>query len=237
MLNVNKIFTEVIQMKFNLTITDMNEEEFTSVYHAIHTPKGDNDTVVTEPSDETINFDVDGLQWDARIHSSNHKINSDGRWQRRRGVSDVEFNNIKNELLGVTPEPVAPVVAPVVAPTPVEPHVIPMTVAPVVAPAPIAPEPQVVPMTVQPVVAPSAEFMAAIAQPVTPEINADTLYQTMFEKIKVGLANQTLKPNDIQNILTALNATLGASYPTIAAAKGNVDALQFAINELTVRGL
>lgn len=229
-------------MKFNLTITDMSEEEFTNLFTNINckpviepvlqTIVSNSDTPVTEPSDETINFDVDGLQWDARIHSSNHKINSDGRWQRRRGVSDVEFNKVKNELLGVQ-EPVAPVVAP--EPTPV------------VAPTQLAVENQFTPQ----VVAPGAEFMAAIAQPVapvapvapaltpvvTPEINADTLYQTMFEKIKVGLANQILKPNDIQNILTALNATLGASYPTIAAAKDNVDALQFAINELTVRGL
>lgn len=226
-------------MKFNLTITDMNEEEFANLFTNINCKPviepvlqkvvSNSDTPV-EPSDETINFDADGLQWDARIHSSNHKMNSDGRWQRRRGVSDVEYNKIKNELLGiVTPEPVAPVapiVTPVVAPAP----------TPVVAPTQLAVENQFTPQ----VVAPSAEFMAAIAQPVAPvapEINADTLYQTMFEKIKVGLANQTLKPNDIQNILTALNATLGASYPTIAAAKDNIDALQFAINELTVRGL
>lgn len=211
-------------MKFNLTITDMSEEEFANLFTNINCkPTITEKPEEVEPSEETINFDADGLQWDARIHSSNHKINSDGRWQRRRGVSDVEFNKVKNELLGITP---------VVAPEPV---------TPVVAPTQLAVENQFAPQ----VVAPSAEFMAAIAQPVapaptpvvTPEINADTLYQTMFEKIKVGLANQTLKPNDIQNILTALNATLGASYPTIAAAKGNVDALQFAINELTVRGL
>lgn len=222
-------------MKFNLTITDMSEEEFANLFTNINC-KPTIDVVSTEqpeevePSDETINFDADGLQWDARIHSSNHKMNSDGRWQRRRGVSDIEYNKIKNELLGiVTSEPIARVVVPT------------QPVTPVVAPTQVAVENQFTPQ----VVAPSAEFTAAIAQPVaptptpvvTPEINADTLYQTMFEKIKVGLANQTLKPNDIQNILTALNATLGASYPTIAAAKDNVDALQFAINELTVRGL
>lgn len=214
-------------MKFNLTITDMSDEDFNRVVKQLNMPL-EGDIVIKSSINEEVSVsdttvDADGLQWDARIHSSNHKMNSDGRWQRRRGVSDVEFNNVKNELLGITPEP-----------TPVAP----------VTPTQLAVENQFTPQ----VVAPSAEFMAAIAQPVapvvptptpvvTPEINVDTLYQTMFEKIKVGLANQTLKPNDIQNILTALNATLGASYPTIAAAKGNVDALQFAINELTVRGL
>lgn len=204
-------------MKFNLTITDMTEEEFSKVYHAVHLPTDDNvmsnsDTPV-EPSDETINFDTDGLQWDARIHSSNHKINSDGRWQRRRGVSDEEYNRIKNELLGV----VAPVTLAV------DNSFTPQVVAPV-APEPVIYTPTPVPTPVAPV-APE------------PVINADTLYQTMFQKLQVGLANQMLKPNDIQNILNGINVAFNASYTTIAAIKGNVDALQFAINELVTRGL
>ena len=59
----------------------------------------------------------------------------------------------------------------------------------------------------------------------------------MFQKLQVGLANQMLKPNDIQNILNGINVAFNASYTTIAAIKGNVDALQFAINELVTRGL
>lgn len=215
-------------MKFNLTITDMTEEEFANVFRAVHTPTGDQsvtETVEVSNSD-TPETDTDGLHWDARIHSSNHKINSDGRWQRRRGVSDAEYEKVKAELLGVVLAPVTLAVdnsftPQVVAPAPVAPVVPePVIYAPTPAPAaPVAPEPTPAPAAPEPV------------------INADTLYQTMFQKLQVGLANQTLKPNDIQNILNGINITFGASYTTIAAIKGNVDALQYAINELVTRGL
>lgn len=205
-------------MKFNLTITDMNEEEFAKVFKAVHVPTGNNvvsePVEVTEASDETINFDIDNLPWDARIHSSNHKINSDGRWQRRRGVSDDEFNKVKNELLGV-PNIIAPapVEAPVVAPAPVE--------APVIAPAPIAPT--------TPTPAPAA--------PVVPEINADLLYQTMFKKLQAGLGNSTLKGNDIKNLLDSTNAQFGLQCQNMTQFKDNIPAIQYIINDLTVRGL
>lgn len=225
-------------MKFNLNITDMNEEEFAKLFASINIPCKTEVAVVPEepveqPVEDPIIADVDGLQWDARIHSSNHKINSDGRWQRRRGISDEEFNRVKNELLGVQ-EPVAevaPVEAPVVAPntvavttgtvTPVAPDTV--VIAPVVAPAPIAPTP----------VAP----VAPIAPEPTPVIDSAVLYQTMFEKIKVGMNNQKVGPNDIKKLVEAVNTQFGLQYTTLAQVKDNIPALQFVINDLTARGL
>lgn len=221
-------------MKFNLNITDMNEEEFAKLFANINVPCKTEVAVVPEetveqPVEDPIIADVDGLQWDARIHSSNHKINSDGRWQRRRGVSDEEFNRVKNELLGVQ-EPVAEV-APVVAPntvavttgtvTPVSPDTV--VIAPVVAPAPVAPTP----------IAP----VAPIAPEPTPVIDSAVLYQTMFEKIKVGMNNQKVGPNDIKTLVEAVNAQFGLQYTTLAQVKDNIPALQFVINDLTARGL
>lgn len=219
-------------MKFNLTITDMNEEEFAKVFKAVHVPTGNNvvsePVEVTEASDETINFDIDNLPWDARIHSSNHKINSDGRWQRRRGVSDDDFNKVKNELLGV-PNIIAPapVEAPVVAPVQLAvdnqfaPQVIAPEPTPVVAPAPIAP---------------TTQTPAPVA-PVVPEINADLLYQTMFKKLQAGLGNSTLKGNDIKNLLDSTNAQFGLQCQNMTQFKDNIPAIQYIINDLTVRGL
>lgn len=219
-------------MKFSLNITDMNEDEFAKIFSSINCNPTIQPVLVTSsevsdsdivPSEETVNYDVDGLQWDARIHSSNHKINSDGRWQRRRGVSDVEFNRIKNELLGVQ-EPV--VEAPVVAPTPV---------APVVAPAPVVLDP-VAPVT--PVVAPApvAPVQAPVVEP-TPAIDSAVLYGTMFEKIKAGLANQKVGPNDIKALLDAVNTQFGKQYTNITMIAGDIPALQFVINNLVTRGL
>ena len=162
-------------MNFNLTITDMTEDEFARLFANIKCDKSiepdmpESDTPV-EPLEDPIVADKDGLPWDARIHSSNHQMTAKGIWQRRRGVSDEEFNAVKNELLGVQ-EPVAPVVAPVVAPAPVAPmspelaavnHTL-YTPAPVVAPEPIP--------------APAVEPVSA---PVTPVVDSAVLYQTMF---------------------------------------------------------
>lgn len=92
------------------------------------------DEVINEPTGDTMDFDKEGLPWDERIHSSNHKLTAQGVWQRRRDISDEVYNSVKAELLGKweAAEPVtenAPIPAPI--PEPVQ--------APVVAPAPVAP--------------------------------------------------------------------------------------------------
>lgn len=221
-------------MKFNLNITDMTAEEFATVFASINIPNKITieptlvtkaESEVTEASDETINFDVDNLPWDARIHSSNHKINSDGRWQRRRGVSDVEFNKVKNELLGVQ-EPVvapAPVEPTITAQAPVEPHVIPMTVQPVVAPTAVPPY---VPTPVAPVVAPAPE----------PVIDSNVLFQTIVEKVKNGFAQQKIAPNDLHELVARTNTQFGTACHDVTGFKDNIPALQFIIDDLTVRG-
>lgn len=226
-------------MKFNLNITDMNEEEFAKLFANINCNPTIQPVLVTkveeepveQPVEDPIIADVDGLQWDARIHSSNHKINSDGRWQRRRGISDEEFNRVKNELLGVQ-EPVTPaqpeIVPPVtVAQTPMGEYSAVAPIAPVVAPAPIP----------APIVPTPAAPVAPIAPEPTPVIDSAVLYQTMFEKIKVALNNGKFKANDVQNLVAAINAQFGTQYQSLYLIKDNIDALQFVINDLTARGL
>lgn len=222
-------------MKFNLNITDMSAEEFAELFASINCkPEIQPVLVATSeetpdmPKTDTPEIDNDGLHWDARIHSSNHQMTAKGVWQRRRGISDEEFNKVKNELLGVQ-EPVAQVepeiVPPVtVAQTPMGEYSTVAPVAPVVAPAPI-PAP-VAPVAPEPVQAPAA-----------PVIDTAVLYQTMFDKIKNGMANGLVKPNDIQNLVAAINAQFGTQYQTLALIKDRADALQFVINDLTTRGL
>lgn len=200
-------------MKIDLTITDMNPEEFAQIFTKINgvepvvsktditevnMPKTD----ITE-SVEPDAVDKDGLHWDARIHSSNHKMNADGRWQRRRGISDAEFESVKNELLGVQ-APVAPV-------------------APVIVPAPLA--------APEPVVAP-----APVAEP-APVADSAVLYNTMFEKLRIGMTNGKIAANDIQNLVIALNSQMGTQYQSLAIIKDDIPALQFVINNLVARGL
>lgn len=231
-------------MKFNLTITEMNEEEFAQVAKTFNiAPSAEvskidtTDIILTnepvegdfeEPAPYEPAYDKNGLPWDARIHSSNHKLTDKGVWQRRRGVSDIEFENVKNELLGVQ-APVAPV-APVVAPAPlaVEP------VAPVVAQpvAPTAPVAQPAAPT-----APIAQPVAPIAPVAQPAADANSLFQVMFEKVKQGMAAGVFKANDVQALVAAVNIQFGTQYQTLASVKDNAEVLQFIINDLNSKGL
>lgn len=231
-------------MKFNLTITEMNEEEFAHLAKTFNiAPRAEvseNDIVLTnepvegdfeEPAPYEPAYDKNGLPWDARIHSSNHKLTDKGVWQRRRGITDIEFERVKNELLGVQ--------APVVAPEPVvsEPTA---PIAPVaqVQPQVMAPTPLVTPDIYAPQVAQPVAPVAQttpIAQPMAPDANV--LFQTMFEKIKQGMASGTFKANDVQALIAAVNIQFGTQYQTLASVKDNAEVLQFIINDLNSKGL
>ena len=231
-------------MKFNLTINDLTLEEFAELFANINckpviqptmqvkVSETDNtDGVLTdvEPGDDTINFDKDGLPWDARIHSSNHQITAKGVWQRRRGISDEEYNRVKNELLGIQ-EPELPVIE---QPVPLSPELAAVNHT-LYTPAPVTPAP----LTATPITPAPVEPVAPIA-PIapTPVIDNAVLYQTMFDKIKNGMASGVVKANDIQNLVAAINAQFGTSYQTLALIKDDTSALQFVINDLTTRGL
>lgn len=251
-------------MKYTLTITDMNDEEFARVANAFNiTPcveVSKNDIVLTDepivPVEEPVlhgpAYDKNGLPWDERIHSSNHKMTDKGVWQRRRGITDIEFERVKNELLGLAPEPTAPI-APV-APTPlaVEPQ---QVVTPVVAPTQLVVDNQFVPQAVapeiyaQPVAQPQAPVTNEIypnvapvafatgAQPATAQPDVTILFKTMFDKVKAGMAAGVVKANDVRDLITAVNTQFGTQYQTLAAINDNVAALQFVINDLVSKGL
>lgn len=67
--------------------------------------------------DVTGKVDADGLPWDERIHSSNKKMTAKGVWVRRRGLTDLQFDEIAAQLKGG--EPVSPYIPPAIpAPQP-----------------------------------------------------------------------------------------------------------------------
>lgn len=45
-----------------------------------------------------VDVDVDGLPWDERIHASTKTKTADGRWKKKRGVSDDVKAQVENEL-------------------------------------------------------------------------------------------------------------------------------------------
>ena len=203
--------------------------------------------VINELAGDTMDFDKEGLPWDERIHSSNHKLTAQGVWQRRRGVSDEVYNSVKAELLGKweAAEPITvednnphlettilapsfePVQAPVVAPSPVAPA----APAPVQAFTPVQ-QPQA------PVVAPAPVAPAPVAAPVqAPAAPAQSTFETFSSKLQYALANKLIEANYMQGVLNTVNATFGTSYQGMFEMRDNENAMQFVINELAKKGI
>lgn len=188
------------------------------------------DDVVEEPSGDTMDFDKEGLPWDERIHSSNHKLTAQGVWTRRRGITDEVYNAVKGELLGKW-EAAEPVQAPVVAPAPVAP-------APVQAPATPAPVQAFVPVQQPqaPVAAPAPAPVAPapVQAPATP---APSTFETFSNKLQYALANKLIEANYMQGVLNTVNATFGTDYKGMFEMRDNENAMIFVINELAKKGI
>lgn len=239
-------------MKFNIEITDLNEASV--VLAALQALKGSAAPVAMPMAEAPVadlpaaapvetgaglpDVDKDGLPWDERIHSSNHKLNADGRWQRRRNVDDTLYVQVKSELLG-TPAPVEPV-API-APTPLpdfQPTPLTMgqsdlgTITPVQPAAP----------SEQPVIAPTViptgvEPSPVVSEQSLPEKSADDLYTEMFAKLQKAFQTKQIDANYIQNTLTTLNAMFGKNWTGLGEIKSDVNALKFVIEQLTKEGM
>lgn len=57
-------------------------------------------------------IDADRVPWDSRIHSVNRTLTDDGRWRRKRGVSDEEHKRVTEELLQARGEQQQPATGP-----------------------------------------------------------------------------------------------------------------------------
>lgn len=190
--------------------------------------------VIEEPTGDTMDFDKEGLPWDERIHSSNHKLTAQGVWQRRRGVTDEVYNAVKAELLGKW-EAAEPVQAPVVAPAPIPAPAF----EPVQAPAPVA-APAFVPVQQPqaPVVAPAPIVAPApVAAPVAPAAPAPSTFETFSSKLQYALANKLIEANYMQGVLNTVNATFGTDYKGMFEMRDNENAMIFVINELAKKGI
>ena len=182
---------------------------------------------------DVLTVDKEGLPWDERIHSSNHQMTAKGVWQRRRGITDEEYNRVKTELL-------APItLSPIEEPAPVAPVTSIESVIPYAPVAPQAPVTSVAPAYdfVNNAVA-SVESIVPQAAPVVPVAeDPEALYNRMFEQLRNGLQAKVLDANFMQNVIAGVNATFGTSYQGAAELRGNAQALSYVINELVKKGL
>lgn len=196
----------------------------------------------TEPVESVNNvltLDKEGLPWDERIHSLNRQMTAKGVWQRRRGISDEEYNRVKVELLA----PIA--LSPVEKPAPVAPVTSVESVIPYASAAPQAPAEPIVPQASAAPAAPAYDFVNNAAAPVEPAIpqaapvaeDPEALYNRMFEQLRNGLQMKVLDANFMQNVIAGVNATFGTFYQGAAELRGNAQALSYVINELVKKGL
>lgn len=187
------------------------------------------DEVVEEPNGDTMDFDKEGLPWDERIHSSSHKLTSQGVWARRRNITDEVYNTVKAELLAKwgAAEPIQEVETAVVAPV-VQAEVI----APAPIPAPVA-QPAFIPVAPAPVQAPAPVAPVQAPAPVAQV----SLYETLMSKLKIGLDNKLIEANYMMGLLKVINETFGTSYQGMFELRDNDNAMQFVINELAKKGI
>lgn len=101
--------------RYTITIEDATKEELVELFGGNVTEITETINVVPTPSTESepdlpapVEKDVDGLPWDERIHASSKITNKDGKWKRKKGVDEITYITVKNELLG------APTIAPTV---------------------------------------------------------------------------------------------------------------------------
>ena len=226
-------------MKINIELNDLELNEAGVVFAALNTLKQhetsattgceSSETALTGSRDssetsattgcESSETDVDGLIWDARIHSSNHKKTADGRWQRRRNIPNELYVSVKNELSGETVETPEPVVE--------QPEV---AVIPAVSVEPVA-------MPTIPTVQASEPVVEQPAAVETPALDANALYMEMFAKLQAGFKNKQIDANYIQNTLTTLNRMFGKNWTGLAEIKEDVNALNVVIEQLRQAGL
>ena len=236
-------------------LNNINDEIVTPSNAPVVVTTDDVAGVVQEPTGDTMDFDKEGLPWDERIHSSNHKLTAQGVWQRRRGVSDEVYNSVKAELLSKweAAEPVIEAAEPVIEDAPVMPSPFEPEKSPVFAPAPIpapvaasAPIPaptfesgQVLAPVSSPVAAPAPVVAPApVAAPAqSPAAPAPSTFETFSSKLQYALANKLIEANYMQGVLNTVNATFGTDYKGMFEMRDNENAMLFVINELAKKGI
>ncbi|MNZ24090.1 hypothetical protein D3C78_412260 [compost metagenome] len=148
-----------------------------------------------EGEPNTTDTDLNGVKWDARIHSETRSTNKDGSWRQKRGVDPDLVKAVLAEQMGATGDDASTVSLPA---GPVPFPTAPAAPAAPVAPAPVAPPAPAAPATV----APADVVRFVTLNKISPE-QAIPVYQTF------GLANAAAlftQPDLAPAVLEALKA-------------------------------
>lgn len=96
-------------MKIDITFKDLSESEANKLFAKLSEPAAqldlpfENNVKVTQEEIQTIfgkdvKEDARGFPWDERIHAQSKRLNKDGTWKKKKGVSDEETARVEAEL-------------------------------------------------------------------------------------------------------------------------------------------
>lgn len=237
--DVKTSFMKGKDMKFDVIIKDLTEQEFatlqqklsgvtaldvlipqTTVAQVLAPAVAESEDEAGSTASDGAGVDSQGLPWDARIHSSSKKKKADGSWNRRKNLSDEEFERVKKELLGQTPvAPASP--QPVMTPPPA---IVPVTVAPSV---PFAPVPTVN-------VAPPAPVAPAPLPPPAPAATRD--FNSLMSRIQKNFQAGKIDMNSINGLLVEINGMTGSQLTQITDVASNQQLVDIAHNVMDSKG-
>lgn len=203
--SVEKLLQEIEQFKINPGADMIEDAILNEPTTPVTFPEADiNDT------EGDLELDADGVRWDARIHAKGKDENpktTKGLWKRKRGVDELTYVTVTNELKGITPpEPVA---------TPL-PETVVNTVLPEVAAFHTPPAVPVAPVV--PTVDPVATLAPAPAMPVAPQVPTPAPVEQPVVKdfgnymLKVNSLFATLGDSKAQNLIKSYVKELNQDF-------------------------
>ncbi len=197
---------------------------------AAHVLSGEDDNT-TSHADVTGQLDKDGLPWDERIHSSNKKMTAKGIWTRRRGISDLQFDQTAAELKGgVQPVP-APYVPPFTVPVQNQFADISQPFTP--APLPQAPQNPYVPAQFIPPAPTPVQPVAPVPQPAPQAYGI----QDLFNKIQPMFAANVEQAQAYVNSLTQrLSTQFQMQVQSVNDIGGRPDMIAYAMQLMAAEG-
>lgn len=158
--------------------------------------------------------DSTGLPWDERIHAGSKGKKADGSWKRKRGVQDVEFDAVVEELKA----------SQLAAPTAPQPSA---TFAPPPGTPPAATQPQA---PVPPVAPAAPPIPAAINPPIARD------FQGLMQQVSNLFGNKEIGPEYPESIVGRINKDFGAEIVSINDIADNQQMVEYAWQCLDVDG-
>lgn len=229
-------------MKINVTFEDVTPQELSSILAGLPgtttlIKAGDVAAILEQEEDEkgevsNAQVDKNGLPWDERIHSGNHKMTGKGEWVKKRGVQERLIEEVEAELRakGFVQQPQA-----VAAPAPVQFGVVQQQPAAPVQHQFLPPgSPESQPPVMQPVAPVVQHQMPPVAVPQQPQAVAAPApvatqsFETLCAIISAQMGSALIDGNYVPSVMQRINAAFGSAAGSLTDIMGNQQMIDYA---------